>query len=129
MKYKLHIALWLLPVFVGSYPCERMAMNEKEIIVTKHENLEQYVTQIITVRGLVTNTKIPTIIGVDVASDNPDLRGQYAEATGKLIKLIIREEEIDKYSTNRGAGIFYRLQDLNHPEYDAPVRPVREEQE
>ena len=123
MKYHILIALCFL--LAGSCSSNKTRMDANEIIVTKPEDLEQYVNKVITLKGMVTNTKTPTIIGVDIASDNPDLRGQYAEATGKLIKLVLSEEDIDITSTNRGAGIFYRLQDLNYPEYDAPVRLVK----
>ncbi len=100
-------------------------MNTSEILVTDSSDLEKYVNQIITIRGLVVNSKIPTIIGVDVSSDNPDLRGEVAKATGVLIKLVVNKDEVDKTSTNRGPGVFYRLRDLQAPHSDAQVVRIK----
>jgi hypothetical protein len=100
-------------------------MNKSEILITDSSDLEKYVNRIITIRGLVVNSKIPTIIGVDVSSDNPDLRGEVAEATGVLIKLVVSNEEVDKTSANRGPGVFYKLRDLKAPHSDAQVVPIK----
>ena len=100
-------------------------MDKNEIIVTDPADLEKYVNKMITIRGEVVNSKIPTIIGVDVSSDNPDLRGEMAEATGVLVKLVIRAEDVDAYSSGRGAGVFYRLRDLNVPQVDAQVKKIK----
>lgn len=103
---------------------QREARASAPIVVTRQEDIAQHIGQVITLRGVVTRTKIPTILGVDVSSDDPDLRDQDAEATGKLIRLVVEESDIAPTSAHRGAGVFYRLQDLNHPEADAQVRPA-----
>jgi hypothetical protein len=81
------------------------------VIVANEEELDDYVGQLITIKGEVSNTKIPQILGVDVASDTPDLRGEIAIATGILETWFVTEDEVDNTVANRGAGTFYRLTD------------------
>ena len=87
-------------------------------IVTNQSDLDLYVGKVITVRGKVTNTKIPTIIGVDVRSDAPDLRGEIGEATGTLYKWTVTKEGLEQtikekgIFPNRGLGTFYRLKEV-----------------
>jgi hypothetical protein len=79
---------------------------------------------------MVSNTRIPSIAGVDVESDDPDLRGQKAEAIGVLVRWTVTQEEIDReialhgQFANRGPGVYYRLK---APEgvATAQVRPLR----
>jgi len=87
-------------------------------IVTNQSDLDLYLGKVITIRGKVTNTKIPTIIGVDVRSDAPDLRGDIGEATGTLRKWTVTQEELEQtikeegMIPNRGPGTFYRLKEV-----------------
>lgn len=87
--------------------------------VTDQSKLDLYIGKIITIRGMVTNTKIPTILGVDVRSDYPDLRDEVGEATGVLIKWTVTKDELDKAIkekkefANRGPGTFYRLKEMD----------------
>ena len=83
--------------------------SNRIILIEKHEDLEKHVGEIITIKGKVSNTKIPCIIGVDILSDSPDLRGEIGIASGVLEKSIVLEEDVDMYSSNRGAGTFYLL--------------------
>ena len=108
-------------------PCSS-GVKDRPPVLTSVRDVEAHVGQIITIRGLVTNTKIPTILRVDVASDDPDLRGQVAEATGLLRKYVVTPEHIQNVEpemivANRGPGVFYRLQDVNS-DASAAVRPV-----
>ena len=72
--------------------------------------------------GVVTNTKQPQIAGIDV--DEPTepipgsafrkvirLRDQRGWAEGVLERTIVRPEDVDDTTANRGAGTFYRLVD------------------
>lgn len=93
-------------------------------VLTDKKDLDQYVGKTITIQGVVSNTKVPTIIGVDVDSFNPDLRGKKAQATGVLIKWTVDPKDVDPYSQNRGAGTFYRLKDPNS-EYDVQVQKIK----
>lgn len=83
--------------------------SNRVILIEKHEDLEKHVGEIITIKGVVSNTKIPCIIGVDILSDSPDLRGEIGIASGILEKSVVLEEDVDIYSSNRGAGTFYLL--------------------
>ncbi len=98
--------------------------------LTDASQLDAHVGEVVILHGNVTNTKIPTIIGVDVESVNPDLRGQPAEATGLLLRWVVTPSDLQKeqdhpelMSANRGPGVFYRLADP-HSNETAPVRPL-----
>ena len=93
-------------------------------VLTSPDQLDDHVGEIVTIRGEVSNTKIPMIIGVDVHSYNPDLRGQRAKATGVLRRYVVTAEQVTNANyANRGPGVFYRLKDVDS-DYVAPVRPV-----
>lgn len=76
--------------------------------------------------GEVSNTKIPQILGVDVTSDNPDLRGLRAEAYGILKRQVVTEEQAraldEKMVAHRGAGSYWILYD---PKTRAPAQVDR----
>lgn len=88
-------------------------------VITHRDHLDEYVGQLVMVRGVVTPTKIPTIIGVDVCSDSPDLRGQLAIAVGILHRWVVTQEALDRQIAERGTfahrgpGTFYRVLDPN----------------
>lgn len=90
-------------------------------ILTSDKDVDAHVGKVVTIRGTVTNTKIPTILGVDVSSDNPDLRDQIAEATGLLQRDVVTH--VNNSLPNRGVGTFYRLKAIDS-DYSAQVRPV-----
>lgn len=96
-------------------------------VLTSADELDVHVGQLVTIRGKVSNFKIPTIIGVDVQSNDPDLRGHVAEATGLLQRNIVTPEDVEGFNdigiAHRGAGIFYRLKDRDS-DYEAAVRVV-----
>jgi hypothetical protein len=104
--------------------------DEKPLLITKAEQLDAAVGKFVTIQGEVDNSKIPTILGVDVQSDSPDLRGQMATATGILRKWTVTKEQLDKeiaekgIFANRGTGTFYRLAQVGSA-YDAQVQPLR----
>jgi hypothetical protein len=118
------IMLFLLVFFVG---CQ--ASNELDtgpIILTDPSEVMVHIGEIVTIRGVVTNSKIPQIIGVDVHSENPDLRGTLAEATGVLNSWTVTKAQLEESDrlygpiANRGPGLFVRLKALDS-NYDAPV--------
>jgi hypothetical protein len=86
-------------------------------LITSKGQLEGAVGSLITVRGPVTNSKVPTILGVDVRSDDPDLRGQTAQATGVLERRVVTQAELERriaiegQVAHRGAGTFYSVRD------------------
>ena len=97
-------------------------------VLTSGKQVATHVGQTVTLRGVVTNTKIPTILGVDVQSNDPDLRGRLAEATGVLERWVVTPESLAELQrngpvANRGTGTFYRLKALDS-DYEAAVRPA-----
>ena len=85
-------------------------------IITQASELEDNIGKLITIKGMVFNSKIPTILGVDVSSNNPDLRKKIGCATGILSKFEVTTEEHQLKTNNRGLliqsrgpGVFYRL--------------------
>lgn len=99
-------------------------------ILSDANQLDAHVGEIVILHGIVTNTKIPTIIGVDVASVDPDLRGQPAEATGLLLRWVVTPSDLQMAqdhpgltTADRGPGVFYRLADP-HSNEAVPVRPL-----
>jgi hypothetical protein len=67
---------YVIVLLVTFCACTSFAEKNNDIpIVTNQSDLDLYIGKVITIRGKVTNTKIPTIIGVDVRSEDPDLRG------------------------------------------------------
>ena len=79
-------------------------------VVTEPNNLDSYIGKEIIIKGKVSNTKIPTILGVDVNSFQPDLRGNMAQAQGVLKKWIVPESsKRNGEATRRSPGTYYRL--------------------
>jgi hypothetical protein len=85
-------------------------------VLTDPADLDRHVGQLVTLRGTLTRTKIPTLLGVDVAGPAPDaLAERPAEATGVLEREVVTQQELDRQIAemgqfaNRGAGTFYRL--------------------
>lgn len=91
-------------------PCS--ADSSKVPVLTDTADRDEFIGTLVTIRGKVINSKIPTIIGVDVRSSDPDLRGQQGEATGILERWVVTPEEIEEADyAHRGPGVFYRLKD------------------
>jgi hypothetical protein len=95
-------------------------MNFKQAhpILIKHpDHLETALGLLVTLVGVVSESKVPTLLGVEVQSESPDLRGKPAMATGLLEKSVVTQEELDRLTlqrgafANRGPGTFYRLVD------------------
>lgn len=108
---EISLSLFILFMFAGYCNSQEVRFNEKTEIIESSEQLDKYVGKSITIKGVVTDTKIPTIMGIDIVSDDPNLRGKLGVATGILQKTVFTEDEIDKYAANRGAGKFYKLKD------------------
>jgi hypothetical protein len=84
-------------------------------LVDKPEDVARSEGKEVRLVGEVSNTKIPQILGVDVESDDPDLRGKQAEAYGILKRYVVTDAQIRAFDrdgiAHRGAGIFWVLQD------------------
>lgn len=89
--------------------------KSETIIITDAAQIEKHLGKKVTIVGKVSNSKIPRILGVDVSSDEPDLRGKQAQATGILERDEVTEEQVKEMNRLRvahsGAGVFYRLFD------------------
>jgi hypothetical protein len=94
-------------------------LNEHPIAITHPDHLETAIGLLVTLTGVVSESKIPTLLGVEIQSDSPDLRGKPALATGLLEKSVVTQEDLDRAMlrrgafANRGPGTFYRLVDPN----------------
>jgi hypothetical protein len=103
----------LVVLATGLFGCS----HERYVVITGANQLDSHVGKVVTVRGQVSNTKWPTILGVYVLSNSPDLRGQFAEATGILEKWTLTQEAINATTAisgpiqTDGPGIKYRLFD------------------
>ena len=85
-------------------------------VITSSADLASHVGQRVTLRGTVENSRVANLVGADVESESPDLRGQPAIAEGVLEKIVITQEEVDRNNANgqvaqRGPGTYYRLVD------------------
>lgn len=122
MRKKVCIGLLFLYALPGF--CQLNAENKNDTTkldtLTSKVNLNNYVNKLITIKGEISNTKIPQIIGIDVSCKESECRGEIGIATGVLIKTVILEKDVNPYSSNRGAGTFYRLKELNS-EFDSEV--------
>lgn len=81
------LPLGICAMLLGCGPAVRLVSpttpgSAAPILVTRAEQLNDAVGQLVTLQGEVVNSNIPTILGVDVESFDPDLRGQRATATG-----------------------------------------------
>jgi hypothetical protein len=83
--------------------------------LTDPAQIDSFVGRRIRIVGEVSNTKASEILGIEVESYSPDLRGQVAEAEGVLERHELTKEEFDKMwremgpFQSRGPGVFYRL--------------------
>jgi hypothetical protein len=102
-------------------------LNEHPLLITHPNDLGTAIGLLVTLRGVVSESKLPTLLGVDVTSDEPDLRGKPAEATGLLEMSVVTQEELDREQLRRGTlptrgpGSYYRLVDPNSGQ-TVPVR-------
>ncbi len=105
-----------LRIHFQSNPALSEPMEEGVIVITQSTHLKDFVGKKVKLVGMVSNTKIPEILGVEVCSDSPDLRERMAEATGVLERYEVSAASVEVLKklmvANRGAGTFYRLRDL-----------------
>ena len=84
-------------------------------------DLEAAVGKWVRVEGVVSDTKQPQIAGIDIdlpetipgstSGRRIDLWRQPAWAEGVLKRTVVRPEQVDNRTANRGAGVFFRLVD------------------
>ena len=106
MKYTILILILIIANFKGHSQREYIGFCKTDTIF-KVVDLHKYVGQDITLIGEPRNSKIPTLNGVDI--QNEFVEGKRIEATGILIETVINENNVDRFSANRGPGTFYHL--------------------
>lgn len=107
------IAPLVIALLLGSFP-----VLAKTPVITEASDVPSHVGQVVTLRGVVENSRIAALLGVDVESESPDLRGQMAQATGRLLTWTVTPADLKKEQengmvANRGPGTFYKLVDAN----------------
>ncbi len=106
--------IFLLCLFATS-----QAIAENPIDITNEPSLLPFVGKFILVRGIVTNTKCPSIHGIDMW-ELENYRGKLIEAEGIIESWVESEEDIKiknkKLIANRGPGRFFRLKNLKYKE-------------
>ena len=103
----------LLGVLAG---CQKPISNDgRPPILTHQDQLKDYVGQLVTLQGEVSQSKIPQIIGADVAIDADDMPAGYAEATGVLFTWTVTAQShaamlvMGEHVATRGPGIYYSV--------------------
>ena len=101
-------------------------------LVTSYKELDNHLGRLVAIRGPISRTKIPTIIGVDIGNQK-DLTGVEAYAVGILTRHDITAEDIANANgrngpiANRGPGTSYTLYfDLAGRLADAKAWPASE---
>ncbi len=98
---------------------------EDQIEISNESNLIPFIGKSVRVRGIVTNTKCPSINGIDLWELN-EYRGKLIEAEGMLYSWVESEEDIIKknkeFIAHRGPGRFYRLEKLKFKVVAGPKR-------
>jgi len=93
--------------------------NARPILIQHPNHLETAVGLLVTLIGVVSQSRVPTLLDVEIESVTPDLRGKPGTATGMLERSVVTQEELDRQTLrrgqfpNRGPGTFYRLVDPN----------------
>ncbi len=106
IKYAILILISVLACISGYSQTEYIGLCKTDTIYNILD-IHKYVGQEITLIGEVRNSKIPTLNGVDIQDEKT--RGKRIKATGILIKTVVKEKDVDRFSANRGAGTFYHL--------------------
>jgi hypothetical protein len=117
-------------LLAACHPSPRPTTRSEAMVITRESELDGAVGRTVRLSGTVANSRIATLVGVDVASEAPDLRGQPAVASGRLEREVVMQEAIDReiaahgQFAHRGPGTYYRLIDP-HTGQLAQVRPPR----
>src|SRR5262245_22760436 len=105
----------LLAAILVCHAQPRPATMTEPIVITRGADLDGAVGKLVLLRGTVANRRAATLVGVDVESESPDLRGQPAVASGKLEREVVTREALDReiaargQVAQRGPGTYYRL--------------------
>ena len=116
--------------------CQKpVGQDGRPVILTENDQLAQHIGEIVTVQGVVSSSRVPQIIGVDVSLEDPLMAGAYAEATGVLYSWSITPEShaamlvMGDMVAVRGPGTYFSLVSPAHlaavrPFNDSPAGPL-----
>lgn len=99
-------------------------LSPKDTLTSKL-NIENYVGKLITIKGEITKTKIPQIIGIDVSCKEYSYLGKIGIATGILEKRVVVINDSLPINQNRGNGTFYRLKAIDST-YEAEIKIIED---
>lgn len=97
---------------VSASPVAQQQASKGGVVITDRAQREAAVDREVTVIGILTRTKVPTVVGIDVG-DAYDLSDKKVIVRGVLKRTVIDKDPNDndagiKFAT-RGAGTFYSL--------------------
>ncbi|PQO37246.1 hypothetical protein DTL21_04665 [Bremerella cremea] len=102
-------------------------------LLTTGKEFRKYVGKLVAIRGKVSNTKIPDILGVAIAYPPGELRGQEAYAVGILGEWTVTKEQMEETLrkngpiATRGPGTHYTLySDLSFTPSEAKPWPIKQ---
>ncbi|MCX5748526.1 MAG: hypothetical protein NT062_39260 [Proteobacteria bacterium] len=80
-----------------------MTIRPGPIVIEREADLAAHLGQTVTLRGIVSRTKIPAIHGVEIDDLVGALADQLAEATG-VLEAYELAEDVDRYAAHKGPG-------------------------
>ena len=109
MKAMWRSFFWL-PLVATCTPRDAVVPEPGQVITDRRE-LAARVGERVTLRGPISRTRSPGILGVDIDADDA-LADQLGEATGTLETYTIEPQPPDEpVGASRGPGTYYRLQE------------------
>lgn len=106
---RLAVALLAVGCSGSAQPGTVKNVNDSCQLVTRADEVPRCVGKQITLRGVVSRTKQPQILGVDVEADYA-LSDQLAEATGLLVTYTVEAQKPGGLMMqSKGPGTYYRL--------------------
>ena len=122
---RLYIPLLVISLLTA---CQKpVGQDGRPVILTQNDQLAEHIGEIVTIQGMVTSSRVPQIVGVDISVDDPMMPGSYAQATGVLYSWTITPEShaamlvLEEMMTVRGPGTYFSLVS---PAYLSPARPL-----
>jgi len=102
-------------------PVNVPAANEEPVVITRESQREAAVGRRVTIRGVLTRTKIPTVCGIDVG-DAYELSDRNVVVKGVLQRTVeLPRDPSAPQVASRGPGTFYRVVD---PATGRTAKPV-----
>lgn len=105
--------------------CAFLWRNEA-VLVTSHDQLSSLVGKRVELVGIVSNTKCPSVLGVDLWELDSH-RGQTVRVRGRLRQYIVTAEELEAawkehgMFASRGPGTFYKVDKMTFEVIDSKV--------